>query len=263
MMQCDGPEKAIAASRATIASAGFSGKVKIAFDEWNLRGWHHPEGNGPGSIAARDRNDIAATYTMADALFSAAFFNACLRNADIVAMANVSPSVNARGPLFVHPEGIVKRTSFHAMKLYVEMTRDWIIDSRLVGPRLEKDGRSVAAIEALVSADDSGTTIAITNRDPKNALPCAIELNGHRLSGNREAILLDGASPDAFQFRRSAGCNRAAPICTQRGKWRLCRSAAQPDHAERTGVTRCALPESPCAVLQWRQLNRYTRISSP
>ncbi len=198
VMQCDGPEKSIAASRSTIASAGFADKVKIAFDEWNLRGWHHPEGNGPDAIAARDRNDIDATYTMADALFSAAFFNACLRNADIVAMANVSPSVNARGPLHVHPEGLVKRTSFHAMKLYVEMTREWIVDSRIAGPILEKDGHGIAALEALVSADASGTTIAIANRNPDTALPCMIELDGHKLSGVREAIVLDGDSPDAF-----------------------------------------------------------------
>ncbi len=145
MMQCDGPEKDIAASRATIASAGFDGKVKIAFDEWNLRGWHHPDGNGPDRIAARDRNDIAATYTMADALFSAAFFNACLRNADIVAMANISPTVNARGPLFVHPDGIVRRPSFHAMRLYVDHTRDRIVMAKADGPLLKKDGREVAS----------------------------------------------------------------------------------------------------------------------
>jgi hypothetical protein len=68
-------------------------------------------GFGPNEIKARDRNDINATYPMADAMFSACFLNACLRHADTVQMANIAPLVNTRGPLFVHPKGIVKRTT--------------------------------------------------------------------------------------------------------------------------------------------------------
>lgn len=35
------------------------GHVQIAYDEWNLRGWHHPgvmTGFGPAEIQARDRS---------------------------------------------------------------------------------------------------------------------------------------------------------------------------------------------------------------
>lgn len=55
---------------------------------------------------------------MADALFSTGFSAACLCHADKVTMANIAPIVNERGPIFVHPEGIVKRTTFHLMKMY-------------------------------------------------------------------------------------------------------------------------------------------------
>ena len=198
MMQCDGPDKAIAASRAVIASAGFSGRIRVAFDEWNLRGWHHPAGNGPDAIAARDRNDIDATYTMADALFSAAFFNACLRNADLVAMANVSPIVNARGPLHVHPGGIVRRTSFHTMKLYVDHTRAAVVKAATHAPRLSAGGKDVAVLDALVSADAAGTTIALTNRHPDQPASVAITLDGVPVAKDLAATVLDGASPDAF-----------------------------------------------------------------
>ena len=88
-----------------IGATGLGDRVGIAFDEWNLRGWHHPVGNAPEAIAARDANDVNATYTMADALFTASFLNACLRHADVVRMANIAPTVNTRGPLFVHPDG--------------------------------------------------------------------------------------------------------------------------------------------------------------
>lgn len=67
-------------------------------------------------IEARDKNDRNATYTMADALFSACFLNSCLRNAADVEIACFSPIVNTRGAIFVHPDGIVKRTTFHTFK---------------------------------------------------------------------------------------------------------------------------------------------------
>ena len=39
-------------------------------------------------------NDLNSEYTMADALFSASFLNACLRNSEDVTMANIAPLVN-------------------------------------------------------------------------------------------------------------------------------------------------------------------------
>ncbi|GAH18307.1 unnamed protein product, partial [marine sediment metagenome] len=106
------------------------GRLKIAFDEWNLRAWQHPgfprnkvENYDASEIREfvelrRKQNDVAEQYTMADALFTASFLNACLRHSEVVTMANVAPLVNTRGPLFVHPKGIVKRTHFHAMAMY-------------------------------------------------------------------------------------------------------------------------------------------------
>ena len=200
IMQCDGPGKMIEAARQVIGTSGYAGKIQIAFDEWNLRGWHHPDGTHPDKIKARDRNDIPSTYTMADALFSAAFLNACLRNSDVVAMANISPSVNTRGPLFVHQGGIVKRTSFHVMRMYADHTREWIVESRVDGPRLEKGAASIATVDALVSTDSTGTTIAISNRDPEREAACTILLDGEQLGGGGayDVEILSGASPDAF-----------------------------------------------------------------
>ncbi len=198
MVQTESPEQMIRATRNVIGASGYEGKIRIAFDEWNLRGWHHPDGTSQQVIADRDKNDIAATYTMADAIFSAGFFNSCLRNADIVAMANVAPTVNARGPLFVHPEGIVKRTSFHTMKMYVQNTRKRVVASAVKSSRLEHGKESVAAVDALVSTDETGTTIAIVNRHPTQEAHCEVKIDGVPLMGAFSALVLDGASPDAF-----------------------------------------------------------------
>lgn len=185
-------------TRNVIGSAGFTDKVKIAFDEWNLRGWHHPDGTGQDKIDARDLNDIPSTYSMADALFSASFLNSCLRNADVVTMANMAPTVNTRGPLFAHKDGIVKRTTFHTLKMYVDQIRELMIDTRVHGPALQHAGKSVAKIDAVVSKDANGTTVVIVNRDPSGSADCSIVLDGQTLTGEWSATILDGASPDSF-----------------------------------------------------------------
>lgn len=198
IMQSDSPAEMIEATRNVIGSAGFTGKIKIAFDEWNLRGWHHPNGTHPDKIKARERNDIASTYTMADALFSAAFLNACLSNSDVVTMANVAPTVNARGTLFVHPHGIVRRTTFHVMRMYVEHTRKWVLSTKVDTPRLTHGADSIGEVDALVSSDDEATVIAIANRNPTQSASCVIVLGNEPLKGKHEAELLEGSSPDAF-----------------------------------------------------------------
>lgn len=198
IMQSDSPAQMIAETRHVIGAAGFEGKIKIAFDEWNLRGWHHPDGTGLDKIQARDKNDEPSTYTMADALFSAAFFNACLNNADVVTMANVAPTVNTRGPLYVHDGGIVKRTTFHTMKMYVDFTREFIVPAEVEGPTLSHGDRSIDEVEVLVSTGEEGTVLAVTNRNPESAAACTITLNGVPLTGSHKATVLAGDSVDAF-----------------------------------------------------------------
>ena len=133
------PERNIKRCIDCIDEAGYRGKVKIAYDEWNLRAWHHPgfprkmvqdyaDPEIQRLVAAREENEIADQYTMADALFSASFLNSCLRHADRVVMANVAPLVNTRGPLFVHGEGIVRRTHFHAMAMYANLLEARVVE---------------------------------------------------------------------------------------------------------------------------------------
>jgi alpha-N-arabinofuranosidase len=200
MMQAEKPDALIAKSRAILEVAGFAGKVGIAFDEWNLRGWHHPAGGSPEAIAARDRNDIDATYTMADAIFSAGFFNACLRNADIVKMANISPTVNARGPLFVHSAGIVRRTSWHALKMYVDGMAPLLADTFVKSDRLASDEGSVAVIDAVASSEQLGgpVRLMLLNRDPERSRQVAVEIDGEPIAGKLQATILSGSGPDDY-----------------------------------------------------------------
>mgnify|MGYP000235739027 CR=1 FL=1 len=200
ILQSEKPERLIASTRQILGVAGFGERIRIAFDEWNLRGWHHPEGNSPAALAARDKNDIAATYTMADALFSASFLNACLRNADIVQMANISPTVNARGPLFVHDKGMVRRTTFHVMKMYANGLMPDVADAFLKSDRIGDGSDSVAALDAIATTDGARgpLVLMLVNRSPDRPLTAQLRVDGQPLTGAFDSLALGGDSPDAF-----------------------------------------------------------------
>jgi len=178
--------------------------VKIAFDEWNLRSWHHP--NAPdgrasaADIAAREVHDENDTYTMADALFSASFLNGCMRNADAVTMANIAPIVNARGPLFVHPEGIVKRTTFHVLQMYANELKANVVPMTIESVMLPAPADKVSAVDGLATCDDSKTNwrIVLLNRHPEAEAEVTLALGGEVLNGSYPAIVLSGDHFDAF-----------------------------------------------------------------
>lgn len=211
IVKSEGPEQMISDYVAVLAEAGYRGRIKIAFDEWNLRGWHH-EGfprktiqdyNDPEIkrlVAAREKNHIASQYTMADALFAASFLNACLRHADDVGMANIAPLVNTRGPLFVHPKGIVKRTHFHTLAMYANELEARVASVTVQSDPLIHGGKSVAAVDAIATVNASGRrwAIALINRDPTREIACTLKLGELSPNGRCSAIQLAGDSADAF-----------------------------------------------------------------
>lgn len=211
IMHSEGPEETLSSFVNILDESGYRGKIKIAYDEWNLRGWHHPgfprktvqdysDPEVQRLIQARDLNDIPSQYTMADALFSASFFNACLRHADDVAMANIAPIVNTRGPLFVYPEGIVKRTHFHAMALYANELEPRVGKLNLTADKLTQGDKSVPVADAIATVDESGEqwAVALVNRHPDQPLACALKFKDRPLDGTFNAVVLQGDSPEAF-----------------------------------------------------------------
>ncbi len=205
----EGPEATIRTMLGILDKAGLRGKVKIAFDEWNLRGWHHPgfprkKPVEPGDqaaadfIAKREINKLPQQYTMADALFSASFFNSCLRHCDDVGMANIAPIVNTRGPLYVHPKGIVKRTTFHTMALYANEIGSHLVQADTA------DGLNfgtISAVDAIVTTTPGSAKLKVLliNRDPTAPASCLVKIDERGpLSGDYPAVILTADSPEAF-----------------------------------------------------------------
>ncbi len=213
MMLSEKPDAHVGAVVRAIESAGMRGQLRIAFDEWNLRSWHHPgfSGHHPREVdpsdpeviallAARDKSLEPSLYTMADALFCASFFNACLRHPGEVTMANIACLVNQTGPLYVHPGGVVRRTHFHAMAMYANQLGSRVAAAHIESDRLAHAGASVALVDAIATVDESGQTwsIALMNRHPSDEVVCTLRLGDAPLEGPYSATLLSGDSADAF-----------------------------------------------------------------
>ena len=226
IMVSGGPERDIANCVDALEESGYRGRVKIAFDEWNLRSWHHPgfprktvqnyaDPEVAKLVVARAIADIPSQYTMADALFTASFYNACLRHADDVGMANIAPLVNTRGPLFVHPKGIVKRTHFHAMAMYANELEPRVGKLDIEADELTHGSRSIPVADAIATVNDSGKnwSIALVNRHPDKEVACTVKMKDRVLDGSYDAIVLTGDSPDAYNDIQHP--DRVVPVKTK------------------------------------------------
>ena len=205
MARCEKPEQEIQQAIELLNQAGFGDRIKIAFDEWNLRGWHHPGFPGGGAnelqkIRERDESDQNDTYTMADAVFSASFLNGCLRNANHVHMACMAPVVNVRGPLFVNEKGIVKRTTFHVLKMYSDRMQPNVMAGKVVSAPLRVEQASVPALDAVATCSDDGRQIAIAfiNRHPEMTARWKVNVGGRSNPTKGRVTILSGDSPQAY-----------------------------------------------------------------
>lgn len=166
--------------RAYLTSLRLEKKIKIAFDEWNLRGWYHPnildeddDKYKEKYLQTRALNDINATYTMADAVFTASFLHTCLRNCDIVGMACFSPVVNTRGAIFTHKEGIVLRPQYFVFELYSNLLKEnvldiWKEDVPVIRGMDENIEKTVETIDLVVTYGAGKYAIGAVNKDPVN-----------------------------------------------------------------------------------------------
>ena len=206
MMQTERPDADIRRTIDILEKAGFGGgKVGIAFDEWNLRSWYHPglgryKRGDKVDYEARRENDIASTYTMADALFSACFLNTCLRHCDIVKMANFSPVVNTRGTMFVHPKGIIKRTTWHVFWMYTHLLEANVVALERECGDLTDGKKSVPVLDAVLSVSDDGSrrVLAVVNKHPAEAQELDVSALAGADARTLSATILDGDSPDAY-----------------------------------------------------------------
>ena len=197
--------------RGLLTAMGLEKKIRIAFDEWNLRGWHHPNAHTikqgvtkEDYLYPRDLNDDNTKYTMADAVFSACFLNEMNRNCDIVGMANFAPVVNTRGCIFTYPGGIVLRSTYHVFDLYVNYMGDVVLDTWSEDvPELKvkhKEGHDVTVdtVDVVCTkwSDRPGAAIAAVNKDAKEEQTITLSIGN--LEGNVKIYTVSGSSTESY-----------------------------------------------------------------
>jgi len=203
--------------RAILTATGQLGKIRVAFDEWNLRGWHHPyvdtAANAADCIRPRDENDRNSSYTMADAVFSACFLNACVRHSDLIGMANFAPSVNARGLIYAHPEGIVKRSTYFVFQALAEALKGTSVGVSVHGDAGFSVGDSIVpCLDAAAALETDGSwAVSLVNRHPEQAQVVDLRLDAGA-TGKATWCRVNGPSKDSYNDigRSEVGLERGA-----------------------------------------------------
>ena len=204
-----GLDRDIQKVRGLLTAFGLEKQIRIAYDEWNLRGWHHPDVDtaplgSDGFIRARARADINSVYTMADAVFTGVFLNMLLRNCDIVGMANFSPTVNTRGMIYVHDGGIVLRPTYHVYRMYTELMGDEVIDSWLpenvIRALPERNGEDVEVdmLDAAATRDSETGRVAVSLINKAPGEPLEVELELPAGFGAAKMTVLRGHGPEDY-----------------------------------------------------------------
>jgi alpha-N-arabinofuranosidase len=202
--------KSIESVRGTLMMFGLDKQIRIAFDEWNLRGWHHPfiHKNLTESpdietvLKARDKNDTNSTYTTADSVFTACFLNDCIRNCDIVGMANFAPVVNTTGAIFTHENGIVKRSTYYVFELMTRHMGESAIGTWIEDVPVEAvSGEQIKMIDVAAAtrkADGALTVSAVNKHDVENR-ELELVLEGDGAARKTVTVYtLNGASKDSY-----------------------------------------------------------------
>ncbi|MDR0602288.1 MAG: alpha-N-arabinofuranosidase [Treponema sp.] len=219
-------EDNVAKVRGLLATMGLQDKIRIAFDEWNLRGWYHPhihtvkQGLTPDDyLRPRDLNDENCRYTMADAVFTACFLNMCNRNCDIIGMANFAPVVNTRGCIYTNRNGLVLRSTYYVFELYVKELGDVVLDAFAEDmPRLHvrnKAGQTenTAAVDLVATLDSSDNmVVAAVNKDPVNVHDVTFDWTGRKTPSKYTIRTLAGSGTESYNDVGHVDAKPAEPV---------------------------------------------------
>lgn len=199
--------------RGLLTALGLEKQIKIAFDEWNLRGWYHPNVHTLKQgvtkeeyLYPRDKNDMNSCYTMADAVFTACFLNACNRNCDLVGMANFAPIVNTRGCIYTHPDGVVLRSTYYVFDLYVNYLGDTVLDcwqpDLPVMTLKNKQGEMVTVdaldVVATWKSDEQMAAVAVVNKEAAQVHTVSFDFGASFIPSEYRVVSVQGDNTEAY-----------------------------------------------------------------
>ncbi|MEO8612572.1 MAG: alpha-L-arabinofuranosidase C-terminal domain-containing protein [Chloroflexota bacterium] len=162
--------------------------IAIAVDEWNV--WYRARGS-----TLEERNNLEEKYNLEDALVVAMHFNAFIRHAQMVKMANIAQIVNVIAPIFTNPEGLFLQTIFHPFEVYsrtcgnIALDAFWETDTFSGG---DYSGLRTLDVSATLDEAKKSLSVYVVNRSEKDALETTIKLDSGQFAGPVQVQVING-----------------------------------------------------------------------
>lgn len=169
--------------RAMTAALRLKHPIPIAVDEWNV--WYRVHNEGK----------LEEIYNLEDALVVAMHFNAFIRHAKTVKMANIAQIVNVIAPIFTRPDGLFLQTTFYPFEIYAQTCGDTALDVHWDGETFSAAGFSglrVLDVSATLNSSNKKLAIYLVNRSESMAQETTIELVQGSFAGPVQQYLLNG-----------------------------------------------------------------------
>jgi alpha-N-arabinofuranosidase len=181
--------------------------IAIAVDEWNV--WYRARGD-----TLEERNNLEEVYNLEDALVVAMHFNAFIRHAQTVKMANIAQIVNVIAPIFTNPDGLFLQTIFHPFEVYSHMCGDIALDAFWEGETFSGgDYSGLRTLDVAATLDEKKKALAVyvVNRSEKDALETTITLDSGQFTGPVQAHMINGSdikSENSFDYPDAVAVSR-------------------------------------------------------
>lgn len=184
-------EERLSAYEGLIRAARFASKVErpihIAVDEWNVMyrkgdAMHHE------------------VYNLEDALVVAMHFNAFVRHAASVRMANLAQIVNVIAPILTRPDGLLRQTIYYPFELYARAAGPEALEVHWDGETFAAGGRTgVRVLDVCGTLAPATRELAVfaVNRSETEAAETEIRLADGRFAGQVRVETVTGPDKKA------------------------------------------------------------------
>ncbi|MBK8030739.1 MAG: alpha-N-arabinofuranosidase [Chloroflexi bacterium] len=167
---------------------GITRPIAIAVDEWNV--WYRMQGT-----TREELHDLEEKYNLEDALVVAMHFNAFIRHARSVKMANIAQIVNVLAPIFTSPDDLFLQSIFHPFELYSRNCGRIALDAYWSGDTFSSgDYTALRTLDVAATLDDRARKLSVfvVNRSATQAQETTLKLDGGQFTGTGCAWIVNG-----------------------------------------------------------------------
>jgi alpha-N-arabinofuranosidase len=174
--------------------------IYIAFDEWNV--WYRtlppPHPGGGNREFEIGHTGLEEPYNFEDALAMGVFFNAFIRHANVVKMANLAQLVNVIAPIFTNKQGLYLQTIYFPLVEYGNQRSNLSVNTLVKSPEYQPNGggRPTGYLDVSTTYDAKSHLIYLNvlNRSADKAITTSIENVEGKVSPQAELWQMD--NPD-------------------------------------------------------------------